>query len=369
MKLLEYQAKELLKKNGIKIPEGFVIRNKIVDVELPVVGKVQIYSGGRGKAGGVKLINKKDELIEFIDKFLGKTITTYQSKTPEIVEEILLEKPVTPIKELYIGITYSKKDEKPILIFSPEGGVDIEEAKSIKTILIDSQSKDYKLREFFYELNLDYKYLTRFIEFSKKLIKIFFENDLTLLEINPLGLLDDDFIAMDCKIIIDDNAVFRNELFKLRRFENPLEKKATEVGISYVKMDGNIGCLVNGAGLAMAVMDILKYYGGNPANFLDVGGGANEKQVYEAFKILFSDKDVKVVYVNIFGGIMRCDIIANNLIKVIEELNINIPIVVRLQGTNYEEAKEILNKKKEKFIVIEDFTESAKKAVELSAIK
>lgn len=369
MKLLEYQAKELLKQNGIDVPMGQVIREKNLNLELPCVAKVQIYAGGRAKAGGVKIIETKDELNNFIDRFLGKTITTYQSKTPEYVSEILIEKPVKPLKELYISITYSKKDEMPVLMFSHEGGVDIEDAKNIYTLPFDFKLNDYKIREFFYSIDLKNTYLSPFTSLVKKMIEIFFNYDMLLLEINPLGMLENNFIAMDTKAIIDDNSLFRNQLAKLKRYDNELERKAGEAGISYVKMDGSIGCLVNGAGLAMAVMDILKYYGGEPANFLDVGGGANENQVLEAFRILFSDKNVRVVYVNIFGGIMKCDIIARCLLKATQELNVKIPVVIRLEGTNLVEAMEILNTKKETFIIINDFTLSAKKAVELSAIK
>ena len=387
MNLHEYQAKELLKSNGINVPksqiansidETFAIAKKF-NSSLAI--KAQIHAGARGKSGGVKIIKTPQEAKEFASTILGKNLITEQNKPyGQPVNQILIEETIPIKKEMYFSILIDRQSESIAVITSQSGGMDIEEIANKEP---NSITKEYykvntkltsnQIINLANGLGLEKKLFNKFKEFLESLSKIFNDIDLSLLEINPLAITDnDELIVIDSKISLDDNSKFRHQEISNIYDWSQVDKKEAEAslnGLSYIALEGNIGCMVNGAGLAMATMDLIKLSGGLPANFLDVGGGATSETVSKAFKILLSDKNVLVVLVNIFGGIMRCDIIAEGIISAAKEVGVTIPIVVRLEGTNVELGKEILRKSSLNIISVDNLTEAAKKSVELTALE
>ena len=381
MNLHEYQSRNLLKDYSIAFPMGDIgqspeeIYNIAKKYDGRVVVKAQIHSGGRGKAGGVKLCNSPEEAKEFAKNILGKNIITNQTDSDGVIVEKLLVTELTDIdREFYLSITIDPDFEGPVLIISPEGGMDIEKVaedtpEKIIRLPFDPVigAKPYELRKIIRTLDLPKEANNEFIKMINNLYLAFLATDSTLIEINPLVLdKKNNLIPLDCKINIDDDSFFRQKsIFELRdkNQENPIETRANKHGLSYIKLDGEIGCMVNGAGLAMATMDIIKLYGSNPANFLDVGGGASKEKVSEAFKIILSDKNVKGILVNIFGGIMRCDVLAQGIVDAIKEIKLSIPLVVRLAGTNVDLGKKILDKSGLKIISANNLSDAAKKIV------
>ena len=357
MNLHEYQAKEILARYGVPVPSGMVTDN-LDDVERiakeigkNVVIKAQVHAGGRGKAGGIK-IAEIDKAKDVASTILGMRLVSPQTGPDgRLVRKILVSEAIDVKKEYYLGITIDRSAGRPIVLMSSEGGVEIEEVaakmpEKIIRVTVDPAIGilPYQARNLAYGAGLGQHKDT--VKIILAVYKTFVENDCSLVEINPLvETKDGRILALDAKISLDDNALYRHKDLEDKRDkfeEDPKEVEAKDVGISYVKLDGNIGCLVNGAGLAMATMDIIKLYGGMPANFLDVGGGANKEQVARAFKILLSDKQVKAVLVNIFGGIMRCDVLAQGVVDATKEMGVRAPLVVRLEGTNVDKGREIL---------------------------
>jgi len=381
MKLHEHQAKEILKKYNLPVPEGKVAFSlqeaKQVAEELgefPLVVKAQVHCGGRGKAGGVKLVKSMEELEAAVEGMLGKVLKTFQCPDGKPVKRVWIEK-ATPIeKEYYLSITLDRAVSKPVLMASAEGGMEIEEVAKEKPEAIHMLHIDPDLglmpsqaRNLAFKLGLP---VNDFVKIALGLYRAYEELDASLVEVNPLVLTKDGkLVLLDAKVEIDDNALFRHkdleEMEDLTQLD-PLEVEAKTYSLNYIKLDGNIGCMVNGAGLAMTTMDIIKLAGGEPANFLDVGGGANVEQVANAFRILMADKNVKAVFINIFGGILRCDRLANGLIEAAKIVEIKVPVVVRMEGTNVEEGKRILSESGLNFITAEDMWDGAKKAVELA---
>ena len=361
MNLHEYQAKQLIAKYGISVPKGIAIKSpdeldqSIAQLNSSAyVIKAQIHAGGRGKAGGVKIVTSKKEAAEVVNSLLHKKLVTYQNKPDgQPVDTLLIEESCDIEKELYFSILVDRQSEKIVVIASSAGGMEIEEisknnpGKIIKeTCSPINGLMDYQSRNIAFALGLPNEMINDFVKFARSAFKSFIENNLALLEINPL-VIDSHkkIIALDCKINVDDNALYKQKtLAELRDWSqnDSKEAEAFAAGLNYIALNGNIGCMVNGAGLAMATMDLIKLFGGEPANFLDVGGGATAETVAKAFKIILDDKNVQVVLVNIFGGIMRCDIIAEGIIAAIKEVGIKIPIVVRLEGTNVDLGKKLL---------------------------
>ncbi len=383
MKIHEYQAKEIFSKFGVSIPRGKVCQTpeeaKKIAEELggKVVVKAQIHAGGRGKGGGVKLAENPNQAYEFAKNMLGKPLITHQTG-PEgkIVRKVLIEEALPIEKEFYIGMVLDRSKYMPVLMASPFGGMEIEEVaakhpEALLKIHIDPLCgiQTFQLRRISKFLNLSGEVAKKAQKFIEALCNCYIKTDASLAEINPLILTKDgNILALDAKMNFDDNSLYRHpEIVELRDIyeEEPLEVEASKFNLNYIKLDGNIGCMVNGAGLAMATMDIIKLYGGEPANFLDVGGGANQEAVTNAFKILLMDKNVKAVLVNIFGGIVRCDIIAGGIVEASKEVNLNIPVVVRLQGTNVEEGKKILKESNLPFVLASEVSEAAEKVVKL----
>ncbi len=361
MNIHEYQAKQILEKHGVCVPKGHVAYSPHEAVtgaqslggKLWVV-KAQIHAGGRGKAGGVKLARSLDEVETFSRQMLGMTLITHQTG-PEgrLVRRIYVEQGTEIKKELYVSLVVDRASSRVTFIASTEGGMDIEEVAAkhpdkIAMVSIDPACsiQPSHTRRLAFALNIPKELHKDFTTFINALYCSFIDTDAAQVEINPLVITGENkLVALDAKFNFDDNALFRHpDIADLRDpdEEDPLEQQAAKYGLSYVKMDGNIGCMVNGAGLAMATMDIIKLYGGAPANFLDVGGGANKEKVTEAFKLILSDKNVEGILVNIFGGIMRCDIIAEGIITAAREVNLRVPLVVRLEGTNVELGKKML---------------------------
>tara|TARA_Y100000590_G_scaffold61921_1_gene66160 strand:+ start:1818 stop:2984 length:1167 start_codon:yes stop_codon:yes gene_type:complete len=386
MKIHEYQAKEILEKFDIPIQRGYPLDNKSdinstikrvqenFDTEAVIV-KAQVHAGGRGKGGGVKYCATYENAQNAANSILGMNLITHQTG-PEgkKVNKILITEALDIKKEYYFAITFDRSKNCDVLIVSDEGGVDIEEVannspeKIIKAWINDSENSLLNgINEIISKLSLE-KYQNQIEDIFRKLYRCYYESDCSLLEINPLVITtDNDVIALDAKVNIDSNALFRHPEIKLYRDkseENPLELKASEYGLNYIKLDGNVGCMVNGAGLAMATMDIIKHYGGEPANFLDVGGAANVETIKNGFKIILSDRNVKSILINIFGGIVRCDRVANGVIQAVKELDLDASVVVRLQGTNADLAKKILDDSGINIISAETINEAAKKAVE-----
>ncbi|MEY3785745.1 MAG: succinyl-CoA synthetase, beta subunit [Pseudomonadota bacterium] len=361
MNLHEYQAKQLITKYGISVPKGIAIKS-IDEVDQSIaelksssyVIKAQIHAGGRGKAGGVKIVNSKKEAIEVANSLLHKKLVTYQNKPDgQPVDTLLIEESCDIEKELYFSILVDRQSEKIVVIASSAGGMEIEEISKDNPEKIIKETcspinglMDFQSRNIAFALGLANEMINDFVKFARSAFKVFIENNLALLEINPLVITSHKkIIALDCKINVDDNALYKQKtLAELRDWSqnDAKEAEAFGAGLNYIALNGNIGCMVNGAGLAMATMDLIKLYGGEPANFLDVGGGATAETVAKAFKIILDDKNVQVVLVNIFGGIMRCDIIAEGIISAVKEVGIQIPIVVRLEGTNVDLGKKLL---------------------------
>jgi succinyl-CoA synthetase beta subunit len=375
VKIHEYQARDLFKKYGIPVPDGFVCHSAeeaeatIPDNNQLRVVKAQVHVGGRGKAGGVKLARNKSEAIENTIRILGMDIKGYK------VEKVLIANAVNIEKEFYIGLINDRNSKSVTLMASAEGGVEIEEVarvspEKIIKLSIDPVAglMDWQARELAFKLFSDINHVRVAVDIFKKLYKLYVETDSTLAEINPLVITDlNEIKAIDGKMNFDDNALFRQPaILKMREvtIEEQKEIDANEKGLSYIKLDGSIGCMVNGAGLAMATMDMIKLYGGEPANFLDIGGSSNPQKVIDAMNILLSDKNVKSVMINIFGGITRCDDVARGLIIALEQIKTKVPIVVRLSGTNSKEGLEIL--KATGLLTVSTMSEAALKAIELS---
>ena len=385
MNLHEYQGKSLFAEYNLPVSKGEVIFdaknaidacNKIGGTKWVV--KAQVHAGGRGKAGGVELIDSPDQAEAFAKKWLGQKLVTYQTdKDGQLVNSILIEECTNILKELYLSAVIDRDSQKIVFIGSSEGGVNIEEvARNTpeKIIYQGVEFKDQSLPEHAKNianvLKLNDEQTNQFIPMIDNLLRLFVEKDLSLLEINPLVINSNgDLHCLDAKVNIDTNALFRQpELLEMHdeTQEDPREAEAAKNDLSYVSLDGNIGCMVNGAGLAMGTMDTIKFFGGNPANFLDVGGTATQDRVAKAFKIILRDPNVKVVLVNIFGGIVRCDVIAKGIIAAIKEVDIKVPVVVRLEGNNADIGAQILSKANIKIESINNLSDAAKKAVELA---
>ncbi len=386
MNIHEYQAKKVLSKFGVATLLGKVATSSSEAREIAEeiggemwVVKAQVHAGGRGKAGGIKIAKTLDEVEELSKKILGMKLVTHQTGSEgKIVKKVYIEAAADIKKEYYLGIVLDRQKEIPVMMASMEGGVEIEKVAAEtpeKIIKIDINPfvglRDFQARMLAFKLGFKNKQIKYFVKFAKALYSAYLEMDGSLVEINPMALLEDDsLIALDAKMGFDDNALFRhNDIVAMRDFEeeDPIEVEAGKYGLNYVKLEGNVGCMVNGAGLAMSTMDIIKYEGGEPANFLDVGGGANAETVAKGFEIILKDKNVKTIFINIFGGIVRCDRIAKGIIKATQNSSIEIPIIVRLDGTNAKEAVSILNKSKiSKLIPATDLQDGARKSVKFA---
>jgi succinyl-CoA synthetase beta subunit len=383
MNIHEHQAKKLLQEFGAPVSKGVVIfsldeiKDKIKELNSKeFVLKAQIHAGGRGKGGGVKLVKNFEELMNQAEKMFGMNLITHQTgKEGKEVKRLYIEEASNIEKEFYLSCLVDRATSKIVFISSTEGGMDIEKVasetpKKIITNKIDFKDKvsEEELEKIIKPFNFNSEQKITANKLVKALYKILIEKDATLIEINPLVITKDQkIICLDAKMNFDDNALFRRpEIFELRDLneEEPAEIEASKYDLAYIKLNGSIGCMVNGAGLAMATMDIIKLYGEEPANFLDVGGGASKEKVSAAFKLILLDKNVKGILINIFGGIMRCDIIAQGVLDAAEEINLNIPIVVRLAGTNFKEGKEILEKSDLKILSATDLNDAAKKIIE-----
>ena len=383
MNIHEYQSKEILAKYGVTVPKGRVaftpdeaedIAKNLMGDKLCVV-KAQIHAGGRGKAGGVKLAKNHQEARQFAEAILGKKLVTHQTGTEgKEVKKVLIEEGCQIARELYLGLVVDRAKQRVVVMASQEGGVEIEEvaAKSPEKILkeyIDPAVGliPFQARKLAFGLGIDKSLVNKAVKFMMGLYQAFVDSDCSMAEINPLVITKDgNIMALDAKMGFDDNGLFRHkDIHDMRDLdeEDPREVEASRYSLNYVALDGNIGCMVNGAGLAMATMDIIKLYGGMPANFLDVGGGANKEQVTAAFKILMSDPKVKAVLINIFGGIMRCDIIAEGVIAAAKEVGVKVPLVIRLQGTNVDLGRKILSQSGLNIITAEKMNEAAEKVV------
>ena len=381
MNVHEYQAKEILRRYGVPTPRGKVIdkpedaRQAAQELGGRVVVKAQIHAGGRGKGGGVKLAKDPAEAVEIAKKILGMTLVTHQTG-PEgkVVHKVLIEEALNIDKELYLGITLDRKLGLPVVMASKQGGMEIEEVAHRDPSAIHRQPIDailgvqpFQARAIANALGLEGTAYKKCVEFMQKLMQAYVDTDASLFEINPLLITKEgDVLALDAKVNFDDNALFRHKDIAAMRDlteEDPLEVEASKFGLNYIKLDGSVGCMVNGAGLAMATMDIIKLAGGEPANFLDVGGGASAEQVKNAFRIILSDKNVRAILINIFGGIMRGDRIAEGVVSASREVGLPVPVVVRLEGTNVELGKEILAKSGLPLITADGMWDAAQKVV------
>ena len=383
MNIHEYQAKAIFKEFGVPVLKGVVVSNPKDAREAAQelggsvwVVKAQIHAGGRGKGGGVKLAKSTLEVEELTKQILGMTLVTHQTG-PEgkLVQKVYIEEGARIKKEYYLGMTLDRSKEQNVMMASTEGGMEIEEVahnspEKIIKVAIDPATgfQGFHGRELAFKLGLANEQIPEFIKFAKALYECYVKKEANLVEINPLILTEEGhFLALDAKMGFDDNALSRHhEIEGLRDLseEEPTEIEASRYGLSYVKLDGNVGCMVNGAGLAMGTMDIIKHEGGEPANFLDVGGGASAETVAKGFEIILNDKNVIAIFVNIFGGIVRCDRVANGIIEATKLTNVSVPVIVRLDGTNAEEAKEILkNSNIANLIAAENLADGAKKAV------
>jgi len=385
MNIHEYQAKAILKKFGIKAPNGIVIfdskdiKEKIKKLNTTnFVVKAQIHAGGRGKAGGIKLVNNQNELIKEVNNMFGKTLITHQTgPAGKKVKRLYLEETCDIAREFYLSCLVDRSSSKIAFITSAQGGVNIEEVAknnpekiiTVKLNLLKSVD-DKDVEKIIKPFALPKRLQKKAFHLIKSIYKVLIEKDASLIEINPLILTkNDELLCLDAKISFDDNALYRHpEIVSLKDLneEDPIETEASKQGLSYVKLDGKIGCMVNGAGLAMATMDIIKLYGSEPANFLDVGGGASKEKVSAAFKIILSDKTVKGILINIFGGIMRCDVLAQGVVDAAKETNLSVPLVVRLAGTNVELGKEILRKSNLRIISANNLSDAAEKIVKVT---
>ena len=380
MKIHEYQAKELFRRYNIPTDQGVLVEGKVDSLDLPFASpyviKAQVHSGGRGKAGGVKVAKTKEEAITITNNMLGSTIYTKQAPDGKKVNKVLITDASPLDKEMYLSLTLDTKNEGIVVIASLEGGMEIEEVaennpSAIMTTLIPYEIglKSYHAVNIAKALKINKENISSFSAMLVNMYKMFCELDCSLIEVNPLVENKNGIIAIDAKVNFDDNALYRHqELLAYRDIleEDPKELEASKYDLNFVSLTGNIGCLVNGAGLAMATMDIIKSYGGEPANFLDVGGSATVEKVTAAFKILLSDKNVKAILVNIFGGIMKCDIIASGIVEAVKTVKLNVPLVVRLDGTNAELSKEIIAASGLPIISASDLHEAAVKVVKAS---
>ncbi|MBK7104566.1 MAG: ADP-forming succinate--CoA ligase subunit beta [Ignavibacteriae bacterium] len=380
MKIHEYQAKEILRKFNVPVPEGKVVfspEDAVVAAKELVgnikVVKAQIHAGGRGKGGGVKVAKNLDEVKKYAKEIFGMNLITHQTGPQgKTVKRLLIEQGVNIDKEMYVGITLDRAQSKNVVMVSTEGGVEIEKvaAESPEKILKETIDpaigmQQYQARKLAFGLGLEGVQFKNAVKFLLALYKAYDSTDASIAEINPLVVTKEgDVIALDAKMNFDDNALFRHkDIMEFRDFdeEEPLEIEASKYDLNYIKLDGNVGCMVNGAGLAMGTMDIIKLAGGEPANFLDVGGGANQETVANGFKIILSDPNVKAILINIFGGIVRCDRVAQGVINAVKEIKVEVPIVIRLEGTNAKEAGVLLANSKLNFEVATTLEDAAKK--------
>ncbi len=388
MNLHEYQAKQLLQRYGLPVPEGLLAQSaeaaaaatKEIASEGWVV-KAQVHAGGRGKAGGVKLVQSAAEAQSVANGLLGKSLVTYQNAPDgQPVHQLLVEQTLPIARELYLSMLVDRSLERVVMVASSAGGMDIEEiaATAPEKILREvcdplNGLVDYQARNLAFALGLAGEQIAAFTKIAKGLYKLFKENDLALLEINPLIVTTDGkLVALDCKMSVDDNALYRQKSLAEHRDwsqDDAKEAEAHHAGLNYIALNGNIGCMVNGAGLAMATMDLIKLHGGAPANFLDVGGGATAETVAKAFKIILADSNVQAILVNIFGGIMRCDIIAEGIITAVKDVGITIPVVVRLEGTNVELGRKMLSESGLSIISASGLTDAAQQAVAAAKVK
>lgn len=384
MNIHEYQGKEILRKKGVSVPNGKVAFTVDEAVEAAkelgtdvVVVKAQIHAGGRGKAGGVKVAKSLDEVRTYAEELLGKTLVTHQTG-PEgkEVKRLLIEEGCDIKQEYYVGLVLDRAISRVVLMASSEGGTEIEEVAEKTPEKIFKEEIDplvgltpFQARRIAFKLGIPNELVNKAVKFMIGLYEVFVEKDCSIAEINPLVVTGDgNVMALDAKLNFDSNALYRHpDIVELRDFdeEDPKEIEASKYDLSYVSLDGNIGCMVNGAGLAMSTMDIIKYYGGEPANFLDVGGGATTEKVTEAFKIILSDENVKGIFVNIFGGIMKCDVIATGVVEAAKQVGLSVPLVVRLEGTNVELGKRILEESAINVVSAESMADGAQKIVEL----
>jgi len=385
MKIHEYQAKEIFRRFGVPTPRGEMVTTpeqaRAVAEKLGtkiVVVKAQIHAGGRGKAGGVKLAKSPAEAADLAKSILGMTLVTPQTgPAGRVVQRLLIEEGLDIKRELYLSILVDRAAAAPVIMASTAGGMEIEEVAHKnpelilrETILPATGLQPYHVRKLAFGLGLSGEAAAAAGPFLQALYRTFLETDASLAEINPLIVTGDGrLVALDAKMAFDDNALYRHkDLAELRDLneEDPLEVEASTYKLNYIKLDGNVGCMVNGAGLAMSTMDIIKLSGGSPANFLDVGGGASAEQVKNAFKILISDKSVKGVFINIFGGILRCDVLANGVVAAAKDLNLKLPVVIRMEGTNVEKGQEILRDSGCNFTIAKDMKDGADKIVALA---
>ncbi|MBR2569015.1 MAG: ADP-forming succinate--CoA ligase subunit beta [Paenibacillus sp.] len=384
MNIHEYQGKEVLRQYGVVVPNGkvaYTVDEAVAAAEelgsSVVVVKAQIHAGGRGKAGGVKVAKSIDEVRTYADEILGKVLVTHQTG-PEgkEVKRLLIEQGCNIQKEYYVGLVVDRATGRVVMMASEEGGTEIEEVaaktpeKIIKEIVDPAIGlQTFQARRLAYAINVPNELVNKTAKLMMSLYQAFVDKDCSIAEINPLVITGEgDVMALDAKLNFDSNALFRHkDIQALRDYDEEDEKEieASKYDLSYIALDGNIGCMVNGAGLAMATMDIIKYYGGEPANFLDVGGGATTEKVTEAFKIILSDENVKGIFVNIFGGIMRCDVIANGVVEAAKEVGLERPLVVRLEGTNVEIGKRILNESGLNIVSADSMADGAQKIVAL----
>ena len=384
MKIHEYQAKQILYKYGVRIPKGEVAETPSKAREIAerigpnVVLKAQVHAGGRGKGGGIKLVSSAQEAEKIAQEMIGMTLFTHQTG-PEgkLVKRILVEEALDITRELYVGIVVDRAKEAPVVMASSEGGVEIEEVAAETPELIFKEYVNpaagflgFQARNLAFKLGLGGETFKQAVKFILSLYKAFEATDASLAEINPLLITKKgNVLALDAKMNFDDNALPRHpEIKEMRDLdeEDPLEVEASKYNLNYIKLDGNVGCMVNGAGLAMATMDIIMHSGGMPANFLDVGGGVSEEAVKNAFEILVSDQDVKAALINIFGGIVRCDLVANGIVKAAKEIGLKVPMVVRLEGTNVDLGKKILKESGLAFYPAANMKEAAEKVVPLA---
>ncbi|WHX46525.1 ADP-forming succinate--CoA ligase subunit beta [Bacillus pumilus] len=384
MNIHEYQGKEILRKYGVSVPNGKVAftpdeavkASEELESSVYVV-KAQIHAGGRGKAGGVKIAKTKDEVKGFAEELLGKTLVTHQTG-PEgrEIKRLLIEEGCDIQKEYYVGLVLDRATSRIVLMASEEGGTEIEEVaektpEKIVKVVIDPAIglQGYQAREVAFKINIPTKLVGQAVKFMTSLYNAFIEKDCSIAEINPLVVTGDGKVmALDAKLNFDSNALYRQkDILEYRDLdeEDPKEIEASKYDLSYISLDGNIGCMVNGAGLAMSTMDIIKHYDGDPANFLDVGGGATAEKVTEAFKIILSDQNVKGIFVNIFGGIMKCDVIAEGVVEATKQVGLTLPLVVRLEGTNVELGKKILSDSGLNITSAESMADGAEKIVSL----
>jgi succinyl-CoA synthetase beta subunit len=384
MKIHEYQGKEILRRFGVPVPRGIAAfsadeaRAAAVELGTPVVVvKAQIHAGGRGKGGGVKVVRGADAAYDTAKAMLGMRLVTHQTG-PEgrTVGRLLIEEGLAIARELYLGLVIDRATKRPVMMVSPDGGVEIEKVAAetperIFKAFIDPALglQGFQARQLAFALGLQGPQVGKAVKLMAAIYQAFLATDASLVEINPLIVTEaGDLVALDAKVNFDDNALFRHaDLKELRDLteEDPLEIEASKFSLNYIKLDGTVGCMVNGAGLAMATMDIIKLAGGEPANFLDVGGGANAEQIKNAFRILMSDTNVRAVLINIFGGILRCDVLAEGVIAAVRDLGVRVPIVIRMEGTNVEQGKEMLKSSGLNFTTADTMGEAAERVVAL----